>query len=424
VNSKREKYLSKYNIGSWSVEAAIRDIKYALVVPAIAEYENIRRFIESFKKQDPAYFNDTLLLFVVNNSPVSSHQIKEDNSKSIEYLRTLVKEKNKLAVGLIDASSEGNELPEKDAGVGLARKIGMDAVLKMFSNEEKGLLICTDADCTFAHNYLTEIVHFFHNTDYQAAVIKFSHPLDDESTIDAVISYEIFLRYYVLGLKYSESPFAFHTVGSSMVSASGAYMDIEGMNKKKAAEDFYFLEKLAKKYKIGKINSTMIYPSSRISWRVPFGTGQRVGRFISKTHNEYVLYHPGCFEVLREWHRIFFNNDILSPENYLSSAGKINKYLYDFLISQGFQNDWRNIIMNIKNPSSVMKQKIRWFDGFRTLKLVHYLRDTGFGPANMFDAVDELFSLLGSDVRIARTKAIPERENQLEYLYKLREIDF
>jgi hypothetical protein len=421
--NKADKYLRKYGVNSPPLETKADKIKYAVIVPAITEYENIKNFLSSFLPQDETYFKDTLLLFVINNSVNSSAEVKENNRNTIGYLRNMIKEESRLNIGLLDASTKGNELPERDAGVGLARKMGMDAVLKMFPDSDKGLLICTDADCTFDKNYLTEIVSSYIKTNYDAAVINFRHPVEDDTVADAVICYEIFLRYYVLGLKYAQSPFAFHTVGSSMVCTSGAYMDIEGMNKRKAAEDFYFLEKLAKKYKITKINTTTVYPSSRKSWRVPFGTGQRVNRFLANTHPEYVLYHPGCFKVLRRWHQIFFNNDILSANKYLSAAKEINENLYNFLLSQGFEKDWENIRSNIKNTSSVMKQKIRWFDGFRTLKLVHHLRDTETGLSPMFDAVDELLSMLNTGIAIQRKSEIPEREVQLEYLNRLREID-
>src|SRR5690606_28888963 len=106
-------------------------------------------------------------------------------------------------------------------------------------------------------------------------------------------------------------------VGSAMTCDYEAYIKIEGMNKQKAAEDFYFLEKLAKQYSINKINATTVYPAARKSWRVPFGTGQRMNRFFSKTHNEYILYHPESFYVLKQWLELFNSDENLHTENYL-----------------------------------------------------------------------------------------------------------
>jgi len=402
-----------------------------VVVPAIAEYENIGNFLTSFSKIDPLCFKDTLLLFVINNHPDSSSEIKENNKYSIDLIRGLINKRSSGSlkipgnqnIGLIDASSPGNELPEKDAGVGLARKTGMDAVLKMFPQNEKGIIICTDADCTFEKNYVTVTVHAFKDKNADAAVINFRHNLNDPATAEAVICYEIFLRYYTAALKFAGSPFAFHTVGSAMACSKEAYINVEGMNKRKAAEDFYFLEKLAKKFPIEKINDTTVYPSSRSSWRVPFGTGQRVNRFISNKKDEYFLYHPECFVVLKKWNELFLNNNILSGIDYIKAAEMIDKNLAGFLILQHFEKDWQNIQNNIKNKSGIMKQKIRWFDGFRTLKLIHHLRDNEFGTAPMFDALDKLFLLSGTEIRIKRNISLPDVSVQMRYLEILRERD-
>lgn len=426
-----DKYLKKYSPSTRIIESNNNSCKYAVVVPAIAEYENIITFLTSFSKMDPLYFNDTLLFFVINNHPNSSSEIKENNKRSVHLIHDLIKKRasgslkipGNLNIGLIDASSPGNELPEKDAGVGLARKTGMDAALKMFPRNEKGIIICTDADCTFENNYLTIIVNTFKQKNADAAVINFRHNLNDPATAEAVICYEIFLRYYTAALKFAESPFAFHTIGSAMACTNEAYINVEGMNKRKAAEDFYFLEKLAKKFPIEKINETTVYLSSRSSWRVPFGTGQRVNRFLSNKENEYFLYHPDCFIILKKWNELFLNNNILSGTDYIRASGMIDKNLTGFLILQQFEKDWQNILNNIKNKSGIMKQKVRWFDGFRTLKLIHHLRDNEFGTAPMFDALDKLFLLTGTESGIKRYTPVPEVSMQMRYLELLRKRD-
>jgi hypothetical protein len=422
--TKTEKYLHKYSKVLYEIESAKRECRYAVVVPALAEYSNLPRFLDSYNNLDKTYFDDTLLLFVINNHKDSSTEVKEDNQKSLQFLREMIHQKSKsgLHIGVIDAASEGEEFPEKYAGVGLARKTGMDTVLGLFSNNLNGLLICTDADCTFEKNYLTEVVNNFRNGNTHAAVINFRHNTDDELTADAVINYELFLRYYVAGLSFSRSSYSFHTIGSSMVCTADAYISVEGMNIKKAAEDFYFIEKLAKQYPIKKIHSTTVYPDSRKSWRVPFGTGQRVNRFLDNTRNEYTLYHPDIFKVLAEWHNIFLNTDILTAREYLNMAQNICPVLSNYLAEQDFEKDWNSILKNSRKMNILQRQKIQWFDGFRTLKLVHFLRDNKYGVIPMFDALDEMLLMYSAGV-IKRTEKIPDRSVQLKYLEKIREID-
>jgi hypothetical protein len=299
----------------------------------------------------------------------------------------------------------------------------MDLALSIFdySNVNKKILGCLDADCLVDNNYISSIVESFNKENLSAALVQFEHLLP-ESTKDklAIICYEIFLRYYVLGLKYAGSPFAFQTIGSTMICDYESYIKVGGMNKKKAAEDFYFVEKLAKIVSISKIESVKVYPSSRGSWRVPFGTGQRVNRFLAGEHNEYFLYSPKSYELLRQWNKIFFTGEILSPDDYLSKAKIIDSNLYNFLVLNSFNENWDKILKASKTKVQIQKQKITWFDGFRTLKLIHYFRDNGYPLINMFDAVKELLNHY--DVKLPQVveNQAPSIEIQLEYLHQLR----
>ena len=199
-------------------------------------------------------------------------------------------------LGGLEYSHNAMSLPPFSHCTGpLPLEIGMDLVLEHFdyNDSSKNILLCLDADCTVQNNYITEIHKCFKEEKCSAAYVQFEHTLtaDDENNL-AIICYEIFLRYYVLGLEIAASPYAFHTIGSTMACDVESYVNVQGMNKKKAAEDFYFMEKLSKNVKIQKISNAKVYPSSRGSWRVPFGTGRSVTRYLSKQQNEYLLYSP------------------------------------------------------------------------------------------------------------------------------------
>jgi hypothetical protein len=432
-------YLNKFSLKEYGIEWQYKPgIKNVIAIPVIAEYKNIKILLSSLLKNDSKYFESSLVLFVVNNSPVSSVVVKEDNQKALNFLRSIISDNTNteyvnvikqtgLSIGLIDAASKGMELDEKHSGVGMARKIGMDLALTVFdyTGKSKKLIICLDADCTVKQNFLTIIVTEFHKYSYSAAVIDFTHNIDgDDKESTAIIPYEIFLRYYVEGLKYSGSEYAFHTIGSTTVCDVDAYIKAAGMNKRKAAEDFYFLEKIAKNYKIGKINSTTVYPSNRSSWRVPFGTGQRVTRFLKKTHNEYQLFNPTVFEILKDWLQLYNSNASSDPEYILSCSKNIHIELYNFLIKQNYLEQWKKIFENAKSTKQLSHQKKTWFDAFKTLKLIHHLRDTAFPNINMFDALDLFFLKLEINNRINRNgKDIPELEIQKQYLRLLRELD-
>jgi hypothetical protein len=423
IPNKISAYLNKRASDKWIIENdPNRYFQKIIVVPSIAESQNLPVLINSLEQNDDLELANTLLLIVVNNGIPSSEEVKIDNQKTIAYLKNI---KSKLNISYIDASNPGKEMDDKNAGVGLARKIGMDLALTKFNYDSKSkrILICTDTDCTVDLNYLSEISRQFTNSNYEAAVVNFAHDIssNDEET-KAIICYEIFLRYYVLGLSYAKSDYAFHTIGSTMICTSEAYVKVEGMNKRKAAEDFYFLEKLAKIYPIGKINSTFVHPSERSSWRVPFGTGRSVEKYLSNSRDKYLLYDPKSFLILKKWLELFFDGPLNDFTSLISKAKKINPAIAEFLIQQDLENFEAKVLKKNTSPTEIKKQKHYWFDAFKTLKLIHYLRDATYPNINMFDAIDELLQSMNIRNEIERSPEIPDFEIQKEYLLLLRKI--
>lgn len=433
-----QKYIHKFSPGNWkTICEDLSGIDNVTVIPAIDEFQKINLLLNSLSEMDRKYFSSSLFLFVINNSLSVSDEIKERNKASIDLINKIISKKNedaflikiiesKLRVAMIDASSHGSQLSEKDAGVGLARKIGMDAALKIFNYDstEKKLLICLDADCVVEKNYLTTIVSYFNKKSANAAVVNFAHDIsgEDEKT-KAIICYETFLRYYVLGLKYSDSPFALHTLGSTMICDVESYIKVDGMNKRKAAEDFYFIEKLAKRFPVHSLKESTVVPSARPSWRVPFGTGQRVNRFLQNSRDEYKLFDPESFNILKNWLQIFNSKNILTSREYLAEAENIHIELKYFLINRNFLESWNSILKKTKSDVQIQKQKMLWFDGFNTLKLIHHLRDSSFPEINMYEALDKLFFSMNLNPEIKRKEiSIPDLNVQKNYLSYLRQI--
>lgn len=432
-----QKYLMKYAEEKRKIEIN-EDTKFdlAVVIPAISEYENLIKLLNSLADNNFNKDFKIVITVVINNCKSSTREVKEENKKTLCLLRSVLNKDSEyhpivkkftssgLSLALVDASSNGCELPDKTGGVGLARKIGMDFALTLFnySKATKKIIVSLDADCTVQKNYLETISSDFNNKNIKVAVVSYEHLLpEDEENRKAIICYEIFLRYYQLGLKYANSDYGFQVVGSTMICDYEAYINAEGMNKRKAAEDFYFLKKLGKNYKIEKITSTKVFPSARPSWRVPFGTGQRINRFLSKSQDEYLLYHPESFMVLKRWLKFFYSNKSLSGNDFLQRANNIHIELFNFLNGQNFGKDWEKILLNTKDVNHLRSQKIRWFDGFRTLKLIHHLRDKAFPLMNMFDALDIMFDYCNlSPVRSRKREKIPDEAIQKEYLNILR----
>ncbi len=429
-----QKYFKKKLSGKWKIEITTpKKFSNIIVIPAIAELDNIKILLKSLAINDKKYFNTTLILFVINHTYSASLDIKDNNEKTIRYLRNIVQSNSLdenfytgLNIAFIDACSSGNELDNKNGGVGLARKIGMDLALEYFdyNSLSKNILICLDADCEVAENYITSVIEYFITNKVDAAVINYEHNISEyNENTKAIICYELYLRYYLLGLTFAESPYAFHTIGSTMVCDYKSYIKVGGMNKLKAAEDFYFLEKLSKITDIGTIRSTSVYPSSRPSFRVPFGTGQRVYRFLLYTQNEYLLYSPQSFVVLKHWFELYNKLKDSDISKIMSQVKIINPYSFEFLHQQKFEIFWQKIISQKLNEEQIIKQKKYWFDAFKTLKLIHFLKDKSFPQINMFDAIDSLLALAGIEHTIERNKTVlPDLDVQKEYLLLLRRL--
>ncbi len=332
----------------------------------------------------------------------------------------------KLKLGYIDASSRMNEMPQNLGGVGMARKIGMDMALRLLkkSSTPRNLILSLDADTLVQNNYLSAINNYF-TQKVKTAIVAYEHqmPLNYEEQA-AICCYEIFLRYWVLGLKYAKSLWAFHSIGSTIVTSTEAYLEVRGMNKREAGEDFYFLSKLAKMSKIGYIKETCVYPSARPSARVPFGTGKRIQRFLSGDQKEeYRLYDPQIFVILADWLQLMKNQFICGDDEILMKTERIHPMLKFFLRDCDFAVFWSKICRHTKDEKTFTRQFNDWFDGFKTLKLINYFTKEVYPQINMFEALERLLSMSGmSGLKLNAETKIPKLEEQIKILQYLRTV--
>jgi hypothetical protein len=333
---------------------------------------------------------------------------------------------SKLKLGYIDASAGGYEMPSETGGVGMARKIGMDMALLLLGNSSSlpNLILSLDADTLVQNNYLFSIRNYF-TSNIKTAIVAYEHQMPQNFEEQAALCcYEIFLRYWVLGLRYAKSPWAFHSIGSTIATSTEAYLQVRGMNKRKAGEDFYFLNKLNKIGKIHYIKDICVYPSARSSTRVPFGTGKRIGRFLSGNEQEYLLYDPRIFAILAAWLELMKTPWKYAPEEILIKAEQIHPLLKNFLKSCGFTSAWSNIRRNTKDEKTLIRQYNDWFDGFKTLKLINYFTREVYPQINMFEALERIISLQGQGgkLNISPGQTIPNLEEQIKIMQYLRKI--
>lgn len=269
------------------------------------------------------------------------------------------------------------DLPAKKAGVGLARKIGMDEAARRFEQigHSSGIITGFDADSLCLDNYFYALrSHFDQYPSIQAASLWYEHPLAgtvyDPKTYYAIAQYELHLRYFTLVKRWANYPHAYETIGSSMAVRADAYQQQGGMNTRKAGEDFYFLNKFMINETLNECNTTTVIPSPRISDRVPFGTGKAVGDLLRQA---VILdtYNPQTFVALKKLTALvatFYDSNV-------NFSKHLPEVIMAFLKQQHFEKHLEEIKANTKNLPSFHKRFYRWFDPFLLMKYTHFARD-------------------------------------------------
>ncbi len=325
----------------------------------------------------------TEVIVVINGSEADETTVKERNRRSYEALKAWIAKTEVERVRFFGLYFP--ELKKKHAGVGLARKIGMDEACRRLEAVENpdGIIVGFDADSRCDLNYLREIERHFQDNPYtNACSIYFEHPLEGSEYASeiyrAITLYELHLRYYVNAQRYAGFPYAFQTIGSSMAVRCRAYQEQGGMNRRKAGEDFYFLHKFTALGHFSELNTTCVVPSPRISHRVPFGTGKAVGTMMKKEHIHYDTYAPESFETIRPFFSsvptLFGNSSAENGEMLKTQANNVQA----FLEHVNFRQHYAEIRANTTSVPTFTKRFFQWFNAFMVMKYLHFSRDHYF----------------------------------------------
>jgi hypothetical protein len=207
----------------------------------------------------------------------------------------------------------------------------------------------------------------------------FQHDVEGEAHASHVL-YEIFLRYYVLGLRFAGSGYAFHTIGSTMGFRAEPYAMVRGFPRREAAEDFYLLNKLAK---VGPIlpggGGVRLLP--RRSARVPFGTGRATARIDDELSRgeAFRMLHPKGFRLLALWLEAL-DAFAAEPDTDRLKARVENHLPWELLSDLGAGEALESARATRPRAGDRRRHLHTWFDAFKTLKFLHGLRDRGLSP--------------------------------------------
>lgn len=412
-----QKYLDHYAEPDAQRLATVTDLPiwgHVIGVPAVGEYDLLPGLLESIRDLGRLTPGRILLILLINARASASPAVHENNRLTLKWLREILTEQRDLGedhhwlgthdsfdILVLERCHAGVYIPEKQ-GVGLVRKIVGDVGSRLFAagRIQSPIMHQTDADARLPHDYLAIEDRF--NEQVAAGVHRYRHVPQNTSQEGhpswlALQMYEIWLRYYGLGLRFAASPYCYPAIGSLTCFQWEAYAKARGFPRREAGEDFYFLNKMRKLGEVIDDPGSPVTLVCRPSDRVPFGTGQGMARIESLEQRQeiYRVYHPAVFQGLALLLRgaiaaIAEDNPQTVLQKYWQHPAyspKLHQLVAEIAAEIHLPENLLAARRRSRTLSGAILQLHDWFDAFRTLKTIHALRDRGLGELPLLEAV-------------------------------------
>ena len=399
---KAQKYLEKFGASEANVLAKAccypSRWRHVLAVPLCSEAEYLPNLLASIEAACHSQ-GKVLCIFLVNNRENATEKVFQNNRRALAHLVDDSAEQGQgsnvkwyLRHGgaydsLVIDRSTYQPFKEKE-GVGLARKIVSDVAIALMANGSiTGQWVRnTDGDATLPPDFFSREEVWDRWAGTSAVIAGYAHIRNfslSESHWKSACYYEAWLRYYENGLRDAGSPYGFATIGSLISFHKLCYVQVRGFPNREAAEDFYLLNKLAKMGVVRTDDELVVELLDRESSRVPFGTGQGVRKIngLLDSGEEYRVYDPRVFECLQLI--ITGCTDFITNGGYSFSPIDHEKILdddewEDILDQFRFEEGCKGALGRSRSIDGAIAQFHNWFDSFKTLKFIHYLRDCHF----------------------------------------------
>lgn len=340
-----------------------------VAIPALNEAEYLPRTLDCLAAQK----TKNVHVWVCVNQPDHWWNDKEkislcqNNQQSLSLLLSM----GHPNLHVIDRSSPGKGWDSKSHGVGMARKVLMDAINRSANGND--IMVSLDADTLFGPHYLDSVREVFKAHPLAIALSNpYYHKLSGDPVLDrAMLRYEIYMRHYAINMWRISSPYCFTALGSAISLPVRSYRRIGGITAKKSGEDFYFLQKLRKTGWICNYNNEKVYPGTRYSDRVFFGTGPALIKGSLGNWDSYPVYDYRLFDRVSTLYKLF-------PAFY---EKPVNTPLTPFLIRQFRAEDpFRALRENSASVGQFIAACHQKIDGLRILQ---YLKsETGKNTRN------------------------------------------
>lgn len=405
-----EKYLARYShpLTRGDLPLVSRPFRTAVVVPAFKESpRDLERLIHHHVTS-----RDDLLILVVNQPRGAPVSAAEENRRFISAVRhtfadgersatgplELYRRPNGLSALLVDLTSEDLHLPPKEA-VGTARKMGTDIALRLY--QERKLMSVyvgsSDCDARLPPEYFDRIAQHAEETipgklpRASALLFPYRHDLDDTNSGRRMAEVEATFRYYVLGLARSRSPYAYHSLGSALSVSLLHYARVRGFPQRAAGEDFYLLDKLVRIAPLRRVVSTPVALRTRVSDRVPFGTGPSLDRALRSDvdHSAVTTYAPEAFALLGRFLEVLVRGtiDMTSPLQGIPASDSSSWPPWMSTLATEIWTDLRPTLPACPTANHRVRRFHERFDALTTLQFIHQAHREGLTRLSVSDAV-------------------------------------
>ena len=334
----------------------------AVVIPAYDEAAELPRTLDSLETALAASPRRVAVIAVVNHPPGVSEESSLASLRLLEEREVRMPELHVLYA------------PNLAGGVGAARKLGMDAFLASHTAEsvDDTVVWSLDADTRVEANYFAAVeAAFAAHPGAGFCTLGFRHERGATPDLErAIREYEAYLRDYVANLRRAASPYAFFSIGSAFAVRGSTCVRAGGMKVRNAGEDFYFLQECAKCGKFFELENVLVHPSARLSGRNAFGTGPALEKITAGKGLNRIP--AAAFDGLKALLAAARRAENLADPELLVAA--VPEDVRAFLSSCRFMENWRRILANTPRDAAARERAFhRWFDGLKTLRLLHAL---------------------------------------------------
>ncbi|NQU51173.1 MAG: glycosyltransferase family 2 protein [Bacteroidetes bacterium] len=385
------KYLEKQNKETLINSIPNTELGMIVVIPCFREPDILQTLDSLNHCKLPVQNVEVIIL--INHSEIASEEIKSFNRNTIFEIENWISENQKAGIQIYAVGPI--ELKKKWAGAGVARKSGMDEAIRRLNLLEKpnGIIVSLDADTLVDENYLVEIEnHFKLNPKNVGATISFQHQISglNAKQLVGIQLYEKYLEYYKNALEFTGYPFSMFTVGSAFAVTAGAYVKRGGMNRRQAGEDFYFLQNLVQLGKVGEITSTKVYPSARLSDRVPFGTGPILQKWMNAEEDLTQTYNFNAFNDLKQFFKVKGNFYKIELEKFELLISNLPQSVQRFLVHDLFWNELNDLNRNCATLKSFENRFFQKFNAFKILKFLNFTHEHFYEKVELAEQIEEL----------------------------------